>query len=124
MIEYTVRVDANGTKRWYLNGQFHREDGPAIERPNGSKFWFLNGQRHREDGPAVEWSNGSKEWFLNGQLHREDGPAIEWSNGSKEWFLNGKRLTEEEHKAALNHTVEMTMEDICKALGKYVNVVK
>jgi antitoxin component YwqK of YwqJK toxin-antitoxin module len=101
VIEYTVKVYPNSSKEWYLNGKFHREDGPAIERPNGSKFWYLNGQ-----------------------LHREDGPAVEWSNGSKEWFLNGKRLTEEEHKAALNPTVEMTMEEICKALGKNVKVVK
>jgi len=29
---------------------------------DGSKEWFLNGQRHREDGPAVEYANGHKEW--------------------------------------------------------------
>ena len=62
---------------------------------NGSKYWYLNGQRHREDGPAVEWANGDKEWFLNGELHREDGPAVELANGDKEWYLNGKALTEE-----------------------------
>ena len=31
MIEYTVKVWANGDKSWYLNGKLHREDGPAIE---------------------------------------------------------------------------------------------
>ena len=54
MIEYTVKVWANGTKFWYLNGKPHREDGPAVEYANGDKFWYLNGKRHREDGPAVE----------------------------------------------------------------------
>jgi len=34
---------------------------------NGSKFWFLNGQRHREDGPACEYADGDKIWYLNGQ---------------------------------------------------------
>jgi hypothetical protein len=77
MIEYTVKVNTNGTKSWYLNGK-----------------------RHREDGPAIEWPNGDKSWWLNGNLHREDGPAFEWSSGHKEWYLNDKKLTEQEHKAA------------------------
>jgi hypothetical protein len=101
MIEYTVKVYANGDKHWYLNGKQHREDGPAIEN-----------------------SDGGKSWWLNGKLHREDGPAVERSNGAKYWWLNGKLLTEEQHKEAMNPTVEMTMEEICKALGKTVKVKK
>ena len=31
MIKYTIYVDNNGTKEWYLNGNLHREDGPAEE---------------------------------------------------------------------------------------------
>jgi hypothetical protein len=81
----------DGSKHWYLNGQYHREDGPAREWDDGSKEWCLNGQRHRVDGPAVEDADGSKEWWLNGQYHREDGPAREWADGSKEWYLNNKR---------------------------------
>ena len=54
MIEYTVKVWANGDKAWYLNGKRHREDGPAYESANGDKFWYLNGKLHREDGPAYE----------------------------------------------------------------------
>jgi hypothetical protein len=65
MITYTVKVDAAKTKRWYLNGKFHREDGPAIEFADGTKYWYLNGKLHREDGPAVEWANGDKYWCLN-----------------------------------------------------------
>jgi hypothetical protein len=65
MIEYTVKVDANGNKNWLLNGKLHREDGPAIEDASGNKFWWLNGERHREDGPAIEWADGDKEWYLN-----------------------------------------------------------
>ena len=34
---------------------------------DGSKEWLLNGNRHREDGPAIEYANGSKEWWLNGE---------------------------------------------------------
>jgi len=72
MIEYTVKVNEYG------------------------KFWFLNGERHREDGPAIEWADGNKYWCLNGYLHREDGPAIEFASGDKDWYLNGKCLSEKE----------------------------
>ena len=30
MIEYTVKVWANGDKSWCLNDKLHREDGPAM----------------------------------------------------------------------------------------------
>ena len=71
--------------------------------------WYLNGQRHREDGPAIEYPNGTKYWYLNGQRHREDGPAIEFTNGSKYWYLNGKELTEQEFLNR-NKVTELTLE--------------
>lgn len=78
---------------WYLNGNLHREDGPAIEWTNGRKDWYKNGLRHREDGPAKEYANGSKEWWINGEFHREGGPAVEWFDDGicchKEWYRNG-----------------------------------
>ena len=101
MIEYTVKV-----------------------YPNGDKFWWLHGKLHREDGPAYEGANGNKSWYLNGKLHREDGPAMEFASGFKYWFLNGERVTEEEHKRLTSKVVEMTMEEINKALGKQVKVVE
>ena len=63
------------------------------EYSNGTKEWWLNGERHRTDGPAIEWYNGSKEWYLNGELHRTDGPAIEGSDGTKVWRLNDNEVT-------------------------------
>jgi hypothetical protein len=81
----------DGTKHWYLNGQYHREDGPAREWDDGSKEWFLNGQLHRTDGPAIEYVDGSKAWYRNGKLHREDGPAKEYVDGTKQWWLNDQR---------------------------------
>jgi hypothetical protein len=91
---------------------------------NGSKSWYLNGQRHREDGPAFEGADGNKYWYLNGKPHREDGPAVEWISGSKAWYLNGEQLTEEEFNERMAPTVEMTMAQINEALGKNVKVVK
>jgi hypothetical protein len=93
MMRDGLHTSIDGTKRWLLNDQLHREDGPAIERANGDKMWFLDGRLHRTDGPAVEWADGDKRWYLNGQLHRTDGPAVEFANGSKYWYLNDQKLS-------------------------------
>jgi hypothetical protein len=67
---------------------------PTLEIDSaGNKFWYLYGERHRVDGPAIEWANGSESWWLNDNRHRVDGPAIEYADGSKGWRLNGKYYT-------------------------------
>jgi len=38
------KVDADGTKKWFLHRKYHREDGPAIEWASGDKWWFLHGK--------------------------------------------------------------------------------
>ena len=124
MIEYTVKVNESGTKRWYLNDKYHRVDGPAVEYSNGDKSWYLNGKLHREDGPAVEHSNGDKLWFLNGKRHREDGPAIEYEEGDKYWYLNGKKLTEEEHKKATRKHKQYTVSELEEILGEKIKIVR
>ena len=45
---YQVEVNENGTF-WKLNGNLHREDGPAIEYANGTKEWWLNGKQYTEE---------------------------------------------------------------------------
>jgi hypothetical protein len=35
--------------------------------PDGTKRWFLSGKRHREDGPAVE-AQHAKRWYLHGLI--------------------------------------------------------
>ena len=91
---------------------------------SGTVEWYLNGERHREDGPAVEYSNGNKYWFLNGKRHREDGPAIEYCGGTKHWWLNDVKYTEKEFNKKMSPAVEMTMAEIEESLGKKVKVVK
>ena len=49
MIEYTVKVQNNGSQYWYLNGKLHRVDGPSIVCANGDKFWHLNGKHVTEE---------------------------------------------------------------------------
>ena len=94
MKTYTVTVDDDGTKRWYLNDKRHRTDGPAVEYADGTKYWFLDDILHRTDGPAVEYDTGSKYWYLDGKRHRVDGPAVECYTGTKEWYLGGVKYTE------------------------------
>jgi hypothetical protein len=87
--EPKLKIDKFGTKRWGLNSNLHRVDGPAVERADGRKEWWLNGKRHRVDGPAVEYENGEKNWYLNGKRHRVDGPAVEYADHNKRWYLHG-----------------------------------
>ena len=75
--DYRV-VDPDGTVRHYLyeGGPLHRTAGPAIENvTTGRSEWWFNGDRHREDGPAVERPGRIEYWRCN-LLHRDDGPAV------------------------------------------------
>ena len=74
-----------GLTKWYLNGQLHREDGPAIIDKDGNQYWYLNGKKHRINGPAVILANGTRYWFQDDRLQREDGPAIILQNGKMEF---------------------------------------
>ena len=98
MNEPTMTIDNFGNKRWFLNDELHREDGPAIEYKDGTKSWHLNGKLHREDGPAVEYADGTKSWYVRGTRHREDGPSFENVNGTKSWHLDDKQLSESEFR--------------------------
>ena len=91
---------------------------------NGHKEWFLNGEYHREDGPAIEYSYGAKYWYLNGKCHREDGPAVEYPDGRKFWYLNGKEYTEEEFLKKTSKVKELTVTELEKLLGYSVKIVK
>ena len=78
-----IKVFKIGTKIWYKN-------------------WYLNGQRHRDDGPACEYANGTKIWYLYDKRHRSDGPAIEYASGIKSWYVNGEKLTKVEFNTRMN----------------------
>ena len=44
-------IDKYNNIAWFKNGEFHREDGPAIEYDNGDKYWYLNDTLYNEQ----EW---------------------------------------------------------------------
>ena len=83
----TLHLSRDGTQEWLLNGNRHREGGPAIEGADGSKYWYLNGKTHREDGPAMEHANGTKEWLLNGDAVTDSELDI---MKMRIWMENGK----------------------------------
>ena len=80
-----------------FTGKCHGKCHVIDRRPFGSKCWYINGQTHREDGPAIIYPDGTKYWCLNGDFHREDGPAVEKADGSKRWYLNDKYYSREDY---------------------------
>lgn len=42
---FPVRTKNVFSETWYLNGQFHREDGPAIILHNGHESWYFHGSK-------------------------------------------------------------------------------
>jgi hypothetical protein len=85
---------------------------PVCKKYPGTKEWHLNGNLHREDGPAVEWSGGAKMWYINDIRHREDGPAIEYADGTKSWYLNGIKFTEESYWKELYNSGKITEKEL------------
>ena len=58
--EPKCKVDGWGTKRWFLNGKFHREDGPAVEYADGDKQWYLHDEKvHPETLVDLHLSRGA-----------------------------------------------------------------
>ena len=67
------RIDKNGNRMWFNEkGEYHRENGPAVEYNNGGKCWYINGVAHREDGPAFERIVGGMGWYLYGEMIDEE----------------------------------------------------
>lgn len=61
---------------------------------NGTKFWENErGQWHREDGPAVEFAGGGWFWSFEGKSHRICGPS-NWANRRYYWWVNGHAITD------------------------------
>ena len=101
------KIEKDESKRWYLNGQFHREDGPAIEYKNGDTEWFINGIHHREDGPAIDCKDGTKFWIRRNKLHRLDGPAAKHDDGSSYWYIRGVLIDDQIREWAYQQNVNL-----------------
>ena len=79
--EFFFHVNNWGTKTWTNDkGQFHREDGPALERLDVSglplKCWYQNGSLHRLDGPSDERPHSAEWWFQGKFIASMDSKGI------------------------------------------------
>lgn len=55
---------------------------------NGNKFHLVNGQPHRDNGPAKEYSDGTQKWYLMGKLVKKAMlQTPKTSTRSKKWSL-------------------------------------
>ena len=91
----------------------------TVDNDNDHTYWRLNGEYHREDGPACEYSGGTKFWYVNGKLHRSDGPACEYAHGYKSWYINGVNYTEEDFNKKIS---EMHPPAAQSCAGKVVEI--
>ena len=57
---------------FWLDGQLHRTDGPALVTAEGDEHWYVEGRRHRADGPAIVTRNGAELFFVDGQAVPSD----------------------------------------------------
>lgn len=113
---YTVEVEIDNetdhrvSEIWKMNGEIHREFGPAVclfSEIDGALFlerWMINGQGHRDGDQPQEiiWDSDTGKilnvtYMANGLIHREgDKPAkISYKMNSgeivrEEYFKNGK----------------------------------
>lgn len=71
--------------------------------------WFLNGDLHRLDNPAIEYPNGDKEWWVRGKCHRLDGPALEWKSGDV-WVINNEQIDEQNYVQSVNDFLDKKLQ--------------
>lgn len=105
-VNYTGMATVTGSRAvcYKVNGEYHREDGPAIEYFDGNNFWYYYGKLHREDGPAIEDPQECVYyWYYHDKLHRFDGPAVVSKKGGKSYFIYGKEIEgENAYKLLIN----------------------
>jgi DNA topoisomerase VI subunit A len=95
----------NTQKEWPVNSSFtgivELCDGDSWEQDITLVYYLKNGEYHRENKPAIECVNRFEGWFLNGKCHNENGPAriiIDSNIKEVEYFLNNKEYSEEQWK--------------------------
>ncbi len=68
-IVYAGGKGIGGTHRWYWHDKLHRDnDRPASIWSDGSRFYYRMGEFHRDNGPAIERADGTRIYYVNGVL--------------------------------------------------------
>jgi len=134
MIEYTVKVYANGTKFWYLNGKLHREDGPATEYADGTKHWYLNDEKLTEEEFNRRMNPPTSKFKIGDKV---TAPAYlgEWTNCTvidinfcDEWPIqcvrpDGKAAVFRENELEFMPK-ELTVKEISELLGYQIKIIQ
>jgi hypothetical protein len=78
----------DGEKRWYMDGLYHKLDGPAVSYGEKQEY-FIHGIRHRLDGPAIYYPGRHIAYYVNGKLHKLDAPALIYPGNYESYYVNG-----------------------------------
>ena len=94
----TEQVVKDGATLYYVDGQLHRDYGPAVCTATGQEYWYQHGKLDRTDGPAIV-GHTYQAWFSNGEYHRIGGAAVTYVNLDchDEWWLYGVSYTQDEY---------------------------
>ena len=94
----------------YFSIPYGQRNG-IYEVENIGTFYYVNGNLHREDGPAEEYIDGAKYWYINDKYHRLDGPAIELASGKKSYYIEGKRYSSKEEFEKIAYMYKNGLQD-------------
>ena len=57
----------------YYDVFIEKQNFTGVVKSKYSTFaYYVNGELHREDGPAVEWADGEVHWILHGLRYGKD----------------------------------------------------
>ena len=121
-------VTFNDNTQMYFDKKLnlHNEGGPAVIYPdNERQEWWVNGQLHREDGPAIDIKNGKKGYFNNGKLDRKDGPAVESDQIQEcKFFVDNKEINANQYFANAKEWYGSLDEKQKKSLREWATIFK
>ena len=72
-----------------IGGERHNINGPAIKSWNNQlEEWYVNGNLHRLDGPALTTAGGTKQFYVNGELFHKS--ADYWKHPDVMAYMKNK----------------------------------
>lgn len=87
-LDLCVVQDDEGDVIFYKNNKIHNIKKAALylycKNTLDEKLWFVEGNLHRTDGPAIERKNGFKIWYLNDRCY---GKGNDYNNVSWQKFV-------------------------------------
>lgn len=84
-----------------------------------NRSWYKNGDYHRENGPAIIDNDGGKEWYMNGQIIKKVYPRKVIKAAKKGKMIKPKKekLLDELAHQEISEINEENTDDVCKICG-------